>query len=752
MVSEPVLVVDFGTSTSSGAVVTDGEVVLLQEPAGGWSRPSAVYLNGGEILIGTLAENAGRADPTAYRDEFKRDLGSQSPILLGDKAFRVEELVAEVLASFRRQAEREHGRQIHRAALTIPASYGPSDPRRTSMITAGELAGLSEVELLAEPVAAALAPLIGEPFAAGDAILIYDFGGGTFDAAVVRVTGEGTHEVLGHAALDDCGGRDIDALLAARVRRLGGDRLTELLDPLPEDPNATRHAQHVRMELGELVRRSKHQLSEAVSTRQYFLPARQQLTLDREELAELVAPDLERTLVCCRQLLQQLDRDLDSIDAILMVGGTTRMPVVTETVERALSRPLRFTKDPILAVVRGAASWVRARAGDIHVLPHWPAKAGERPLRWEIPGGSATILRWLVEPGQIFDPETPLVAVRSMDGTIWRLISDDRPAVLSRTQLQSGDLISTGDWAASLGLPPLPPPLPIQAFTARHYYRGDTIAFSPDGRWLAVGCGNGSAVLWDTAAGKRVREFQHAAAVLGVTFSPDAQWLATGCANHDATIWEIKTGEQLKKFQHADAVTSVDFSLDGTLLATASKDGTAAVWNVANGTLVWRVHHNSCVTAVAFDRTGSRIVTASNDHIAVSWDVNTGKRISHFRHKKEVTGVAVSPGGQLVASASSDKTVAIWRAETGQAVRLFQHDQKVNDVVFSPDGCWLATAADGGAAVVWDVVTGQRLHNYGYLAAVAALAFSPDGRWLANSSWNATVRVKPIPPKLLDGR
>lgn len=446
LVSEPVLVVDFGTSTSSAVVVADGAVRFVREPAGGWSRPSAVCRYGAEILVGTPAENVGRSDPACYREEFKRDLGSTTPILLGDKTFRPEELTAEVLRVLREQGEQLHGSPIAHAVLTIPASYGPADRRRDLMITAAELAGFAEVELLAEPVAAAHAPITGKPFTPGDVVLVYDFGGGTFDTALVRISADAAHQVLGHAALDDCGGRDIDARLIAHARELAGEQLIRLLDAPPDDPAAQLDAQYVRMELGELTRRAKHQLTNVATTRDYFRPSRQQLSLDRTELAALVAPEIARTITCCRDLLARLGLTRDCVTGIVMVGGSSHVPAVVDAVTWELGRPLRHTEDPTLAVINGAAQW--ALRSPARVEAPWPVADNERPLRWKIPGGVATVIRWLVEPGQQFDADTPLVAVRSIDGSLWRLAAD-KPGVLTAVHADAGETVVSGAWLAT---------------------------------------------------------------------------------------------------------------------------------------------------------------------------------------------------------------------------------------------------------------------------------------------------------------
>ncbi|MFD0531769.1 Hsp70 family protein [Kitasatospora arboriphila] len=236
----PVLVVDFGTSSSAAAVVVDGRERLLKEPSSGLlSWPSAVSVAAdGRLLVGSAAERRKRAEPDSYRAEFKRDLGERAPVVLGGRGYPATGLVAAVLAEFRSQGRTVTGTEIDRLVVTVPASYGPVDPRREAMLEAGREAGFRSVELLAEPVAAAHAAVAGEPFGPGQTVLVYDFGGGTFDTALVRIGADGARTVLGHAALDDCGGRDIDALLTGGIATEARDWLDPLMAAAPPGPGS----------------------------------------------------------------------------------------------------------------------------------------------------------------------------------------------------------------------------------------------------------------------------------------------------------------------------------------------------------------------------------------------------------------------------------------------------------------------------------------------------------------------------------
>ncbi|MFD7729043.1 Hsp70 family protein [Kitasatospora phosalacinea] len=436
---EPVLVVDFGTSSSAAAVVTDRGERLVKEPSSGLlSWPSAVAAGpDGTLLVGSAAERRKRAEPDGYRAEFKRDLGERAPVPLGGRSYGVTALVAAVLAEFRAQAQLVTGRPVQRLVVTVPASYGPVDPRREAMLAAGREAGFDSVELLAEPVAAAHAAVAGEPFGAGRTVLVYDFGGGTFDTALVRFDEAGVPAVLGHAALDDCGGRDVDALLAARIRERG----REWLEPLLGAGGAG--ALRARLELGDFVRRIKHQLTESGEVEDYLTPLGPASRVARTELDALIAPLLERTVDCCRQLLADCGVRAKDVDAVLLVGGTTRVPAVRTLLAQRLGRPLRQVEDPDLAVVHGAAAWA-ARAADRRLTPiELPSHT--RPLAWDFPGGNAELTEWTVPPGATYQAGDTLGALRLPDGSL-RSLTASAAGRVEAPLVAPGTAVAPGTW------------------------------------------------------------------------------------------------------------------------------------------------------------------------------------------------------------------------------------------------------------------------------------------------------------------
>jgi len=441
VVTEPVFVMDFGTCFSAAAVVAGGEVQLIREPStGSFSWPSAVYLEAGRLLAGSPAVQRRNRDPAGYRSELKRYLGQDAAIDLGGRGYPVRELVTAVIGALKNAAEVTAGTGISRAVLTVPASYGRADQRRRLLISAAEATGLRTVELLPEPVAAVFAPVMGQPPSPGDLVLVYDFGGGTFDTALVRI-GDGQHEVLGSAALDDCGGLDLDAVLTSSLTASSGGWMQTAFrgESRPGGDSALR----IKLTIGETARSLKHQLSDTTEAEEFILPDASPARLTRQELGALAAPLLDRTVECCRGLLKRLDVAASDLSVVVTVGGSTRMPAIADLVGHAFGRPVRRADDPDLAVVQGAAQWARSHA--VRKVPALPRADGTTLLRWMIPPGR--LLRWLVPPGSPYEEGAPLARVRLDDGTIWDLCAS-RPGRVDQVLAETGDAVSKDRWLA----------------------------------------------------------------------------------------------------------------------------------------------------------------------------------------------------------------------------------------------------------------------------------------------------------------
>ena len=351
--------IDFGTTFSSAALVVGEKLVMVKEPLKlGYSFPSSVALTRrGELVVGQAAENIRRLYPLRYRREFKRDLGQAVPLLLGERQMLPEDLVAEVLRALKREAEQMLNGALTAAVITVPATY--DGHKHDLMERAAEAAGFEgrQVTMLEEPVAAALYHArsggTGPGMADGETMLVYDLGGGTFDAALVRKTAAG-YELLGlPKGLPRCGGVDFDREIYKDVKAQCGAALGDLLDPSRRDEEALA----ARLAVEEFCRDVKHQLS-AASEAEARLPvgaAPPIYRLTRDAFNEMIRPLVDGTIEPCRAVLDSAGIESKDVSGVLLVGGSCRIPYVQQVVERELGRPVLWVDEPELAVCQGAA-------------------------------------------------------------------------------------------------------------------------------------------------------------------------------------------------------------------------------------------------------------------------------------------------------------------------------------------------------------------------------------------------------------
>jgi molecular chaperone DnaK (HSP70) len=434
---EPILVIDFGTVYSCAALVTGDRVELIHEPSSGLlAWPSAVLVDGADILTGSLAERRKLVRAPFYRSEIKRYLSRDESLGIGGTDYRPETLVSAILAAFRSAADKVNRGPVAHAVLTKPADYLPGDERNDRMIAAGKTAGFDVVELLPEPAAAAYSAPAGEEFAPGSVVLVYDWGGGTFDAALVQVLDERT-EVLASDGRPHCGGADIDAEVAKYLCKRNAE-----LDALFTGGDKGRIA------VLDVADRLKREVSELPDSVQDAMGIEAALSIaDFEKIAR---PFVDETVACCRELLDAAECDAASLSAVFKVGGSSQIPLVGRILEAEFGMEPRSARDPELAIVSGAARW--AARGESRSGVPMAAEPGVLPLRWSIPEGSGELADWLVAENEAYEESATLARVRIEDGTLWSLKAAV-PSVLRAQHADPGDRVKSGYWLASANGP-----------------------------------------------------------------------------------------------------------------------------------------------------------------------------------------------------------------------------------------------------------------------------------------------------------
>ena len=271
------------------------------------------------------------------------------------------------------------------------------------------------------------------------------------------------------------------------------------------------------------------------------------------------------------------------------------------------------------------------------------------------------------------------------------------------------------------------------------------LAYSPDGKLLAVASSIGVWLYDAQTYQERAVLTGHTDGVLSVAFSPDGQTLASGSRDDTVRLWDVATGTLQQTLTHTGSVPSVAFSPDGRTLASGVDGwtGTIYLWDVATGKLQDTLpSHKGGLSSVAFSPDGQTLASVGGwDALVSLWDVATGtfqQTLAGHTYLTFVRSVAFSPDGSMLAGAGGwrDKTVRLWDVATGMLQQtLAGHTDIVESVVFSLDSRTLASGSIDATVRLWDVATGTLQHTLTeYTSGVLSVAFSPDGRTLASGS------------------
>lgn len=352
----PIIGIDLGTTNSVVAAFVDGRVQVLRDGDEA-ILPSVVGLDAeGQLLIGTPARNQQVAFPERTIASVKRKMGNDERFSLGDQSFAPQEISAMILRRLTEIAAKQLGCPVSRAVITVPAFFDENQRQATRQ--AGKLAGLTVERIINEPTAATL--VYHSPEHERAHLVVYDFGGGTFDVSVVRME-QGVTEVLSSKGDTQLGGDDFDRLLMEYV---AADFQTAHDVDLLEKKES-------RWRLLRACEEAKKELSDQATTRivEEFIATKdgQPLNLDLEvtrgEYEELIASAVDRTVHCVDDALRDANLTIDQIDDLILVGGTTRTPLVQEQLRAEFGREPRWAVDPDLAVALGAATQAAMSSG-----------------------------------------------------------------------------------------------------------------------------------------------------------------------------------------------------------------------------------------------------------------------------------------------------------------------------------------------------------------------------------------------------
>ncbi len=378
-----ILGIDLGTTNSAMAIMEASGARVLENTEGNRTTPSIVALSkSGERLVGLVAKRQAVTNPHNTISSVKRFIGRKFTdeevqhdkkvlsyeikeaanngveVKMGDKQYKPEEISAMVLAKMKADAEAQLGEKIEEAIITVPAYF--DDSQRQATKNAGEIAGLKVKRILNEPTAAALAYGLNKK--TNEQIVVYDFGGGTFDVSVLEV-GDDTVEVKSTGGDTHLGGDDfdkaiIDYLVSEYKKQEGTD--------ISKDPLALQR-------LREAAEKAKHELSTAMETEinlpyissdasgpKHFL-----MKLTRAKLEELVGDYIDKSIKLTLQAVKDAGFKPEDIDEVVLVGGQTRMPAIQAAVKKAFGKEPHKGINPDEVVAVGAAIQAGIIQGDV---------------------------------------------------------------------------------------------------------------------------------------------------------------------------------------------------------------------------------------------------------------------------------------------------------------------------------------------------------------------------------------------------
>jgi eukaryotic-like serine/threonine-protein kinase len=273
-----------------------------------------------------------------------------------------------------------------------------------------------------------------------------------------------------------------------------------------------------------------------------------------------------------------------------------------------------------------------------------------------------------------------------------------------------------------------------------------SVAFSPDGRWIASASDDLSAKLWDAASGRALMTFNaHRDRVTGIAFSPNGQSFATASEDGTIKLWDLATGKEARTFKgEAQHVYSIAMSPDGSRLASASGKA-IKLWDVTTGqeTLALNADERDFSTTVAFSPDGKWLASGGGLFGVKLWDMSTGRETMNLKHAGQVRSVTFSPDcHHLVSINRYDRTISLWSLSSGQEIMLWDgRNGTGTSMAFSPDGQRLVTAGVDQTINLWDVQTGQQCHQFKGHDDVRSLAYSPDGRRIVSGGGDGTLKL-----------
>ncbi len=432
--------IDLGTTFSAVSVLEGGKPKIIPNSEGNNTTPSVVVIKGKEILVGETARRQAIANPKNTIRSIKRLMGSKEKITIEGKDYSPEQISAMILEKLKRDAESYLGSKVTDAVITVPAYF--EDAQRQATKDAGKIAGLNVLRIVNEPTAAALA--YGLEKKENHTILVFDFGGGTFDVSILEL-GDGIFEVKATSGNNHLGGDDIDdKIIKSLIKEFKKESGIDLNKDVLALQRLKDSAEKAKIELSSS---KESEINIPYLTADSTGPKHLNIKLTRAKLEEICEPIFEKLKAPTKQALK--DAKVDKINKVILVGGSTRIPKVQEIVKKITELEPDKSVHPDEAVSLGAAIQAGILGGevkDVLLLDVTPLTLGIETL-----GGIRTPL---------IDKNTTIPTKKSQ---VFSTATDNQPAVtinvLQGEREMSADNKSLGRFDL-VGIPPAPRGIP----------------------------------------------------------------------------------------------------------------------------------------------------------------------------------------------------------------------------------------------------------------------------------------------------